>query len=55
MYVDVSTNDLMCNNFVFGGFLSENFSCIVHMVLYLYDKFHILQSFWLILDPGKAM
>jgi hypothetical protein len=26
-----------------------------HVSLYLYDLFHILQSFWLTLDPGNVM
>jgi hypothetical protein len=50
--VDVFLNRIMCNHCVF---LCENFSCTVHMFLYLYDVFHIIQSVGLTLDPGTAM
>jgi hypothetical protein len=33
----------------------ECFSCTVYVLLYLYDLFHILQSFWLTMDPGNVM
>jgi hypothetical protein len=50
--VNVFLNSLMCNHCVF---LCENFSCTVHMFLYLYDIFHMLQSFQLTLDQGNAI
>jgi hypothetical protein len=52
IYVDVFLNRVMCNHCVF---LCGHFNCTVHMFLYLYDVFRILQSFWLILDPGNAV
>jgi hypothetical protein len=48
IYVDVFLNSSMCNHCVL---LCENFSCTIHMFLYLYDIFHILQSF--LTNPGS--
>jgi hypothetical protein len=33
----------------------ECFRCTSYVLLYLYDLFHILQSFWLTMDPGNVM
>jgi hypothetical protein len=38
-----------------GYVFLECFRCTVYVLLYLYDLFHILQSFWLTMDPGNVM
>jgi hypothetical protein len=33
----------------------ECFRCTVYVSLYLYDLSHVLQSFWLTMDPGNGL